>query len=556
MSTILPDVNFNVLDGGLDLAPNLSGGVAGVIGQSSIGDVLPHVVTSAGQIAALFGTGALARVLRDALEAGAQALVACRVSSIGGVPGAAAAPVRTRSAIGIGGFTPGETNTSPVPIIMSANCNLPGLLEFKVTTGGSASEGEVSWRFAGGAWHAPMPMGDAVFDFAGGSSVVVMFVDGTYVIDDTWSVLAVEGGTGTLTASGAPAADAVIDVEILTGGGRNGGTYRLTVDGVVVTAAATIPVNGQVVVQGLCTLLFTEGEAEPHFVDGDIWRVVCSGPVTGVEEIAAAALKIRAAGLPVECIYVAGATSPSTWAALDVLAETEFKAKGRFMFFMAEAADVADGQSEAAWVLARVAEPVIAGSLHRVAVCAGYVGEGEERRSSGGRVLGHVMGLAKVSFSPGRVRSGSIGGVTVFGPTDEGIIAQLDIAGFITLRRWEGLSGAYVTNGRMLVDETSDFRWLEYRRVMDRACRDARLAGLSSAHDEGDVTGLKALESDMQVPLDRLVGARLCAGATVVVPIDQDVVGTSTVAASVSIQPIPAMRWINVDIGFTRGDAA
>lgn len=559
MSNILPGINFKVRDGGLGLAPNLVGGVAGVIGMSSQGGDRAHVVTSVGQIAGLFGTGPLARALRDALEAGAMALVACRVPTLSVVPGSVGEAIRTAVGSALGNVTPGEGNTSA---IVSAEAVIevpaPGTFGLKCVTGGNVGTAQFAWRTNDGTWSAPFTPGASYRLQAANLDLTLGFGSGGFVQDDTWSAAMYLGGSGTVVGSEAiePSVGGMVRIDVLGTGGRNTGRINIFVNDVPIYFNVTIPSNGQYEVPGVCHLSFNEGVGAPHFIAGDSWGLEVVAPGAGVEDIVSASLKIRAAGLPVECILVAGATGPSTWAALDVLADTEFKAKGRFMFFLTEAADVADGDTTPDWVADRVAEPAVAGSLVRVAVCAGYVDEGADRRSIGGRVLGHIMGLAKVSFSPGRVRSGSIGGVTTFGPTDEGFIAQLDTAGFITLRKWEGLSGAYITNGRMLVDETSDFRWLEYRRVMDRACRLARLAGLRSAHDEGDVSGLKALESDMQGPLDGMVGARLCAAAKVTVPVNQDVVSTSTVAASVGIQPIPAMRWINVDIGFTRGETA
>lgn len=558
MST-LPGIDMNVFDGGLALAPNVIGGIAGVIGQATLGDDAIHLITSVSQIATLYGTGPLPRALRDALESGAKMLVACRISSLDETEAIIEDPERTATGLGIGPVVAGEGNTSPACAVAPTTPSLPGAgsIEVKITTAGVLGVGAFSFRVNGGAWSEPAPLAAVVPCSFGEYGFVLTFAAGAYILADTWSAPIVAGGSGAIVATGTPLADAVVVVEITTTGGRNEGRFKVSVNGAPVLSAMTIPANGQIDLPGLCVLTFNEGAgAPPHFVDGDTWSVVCTAAAVGVVHIGDAALKIRAAGLPVECIHVVGATSPSTWAAMDVLAETEFAAKGRFMHFLCEATDVAPGDTESDWAADRVGEPVVAGSLKRVTVCAGYVDAAPDRRSIGGRYLGHLMGLKKLSYSPGRVKSGSIAGVTEFGPVDEGIIAQLDAAGFTTFRRWDGLSGAYVTNGRMLVDETSDFRWVEYRRVMDSACRVVRLAGLRSAHDEGDAAGLTALEADMQVPLDRMIAARLCAGAQTVVPEGQDVVGTGTVAASVSVQPMPAMRWITVDIGFSRGETA
>jgi len=119
----------------------------------------------------------------------------------------------------------------------------------------------------------------------------------------------------------------------------------------------------------------------------------------------------------------------------------------------------------------------------------------------------------------------------------------------VTFRKFEGLAGVYVTNGRMKANATSDFRYVEWRRVMDKACREVRVAGLKSMHREATDTGVEALRSDLQQVLDVMRGNAEIVSGRIVIPEGQDFIGTSTIRVKVAIVPVGTFRQIEVTIG-------
>ncbi|MFZ5591414.1 MAG: DUF2586 family protein, partial [Bacillota bacterium] len=129
-------------------------------------------------------------------------------------------------------------------------------------------------------------------------------------------------------------------------------------------------------------------------------------------------------------------------------------------------------------------------------------------------------------------------------------ILALDQARYVTFRQYIGEAGFYVTNGRMMAPETSDFRYVELRRAMDKACSQVRTAALRHEHGEATEAGIEALEGDLTAPLDIMIGAGEIADGRVIIPKDQDVIATSTLQTKVRIVPVPIMRWIEVEIGF------
>jgi len=137
---------------------------------------------------------------------------------------------------------------------------------------------------------------------------------------------------------------------------------------------------------------------------------------------------------------------------------------------------------------------------------------------------------------------------------NDGHILALDEAGFITFRQYIGLSGIYITNGRIAAESISDYRYVELRRVMDTACNLVRMAALRFEHAEIDPTNLEksltALEAGLTAPLNIMAGAGQIAQGRVIIPRDQDVLATSTVRTKIRIVPMAIMRWIELEIGY------
>jgi hypothetical protein len=131
----------------------------------------------------------------------------------------------------------------------------------------------------------------------------------------------------------------------------------------------------------------------------------------------------------------------------------------------------------------------------------------------------------------------------------EAHIQALDAARYVTFRRYVGLRGIYVTNGRMMAEDISDFRYIELVRVINRACRLVRTALLAYVHGEAYESGLKYLLAKAQQPLKQMARDREIVDFRVDIPREQDITSTSEVEVEVSIVPIPIMRWIKIGLG-------
>lgn len=142
---------------------------------------------------------------------------------------------------------------------------------------------------------------------------------------------------------------------------------------------------------------------------------------------------------------------------------------------------------------------------------------------------------------------------------DESIDPGLDDIRMLTLRTHEGYEGVFVNNPRLISPTGSDFLWIQYRRVMDIACRVVRTKlqlRLSKEIKLDKVTGfiLEAdaleIESGINVALrDALVSPGFVSAANFVLSRTDNVLSTLTLNGQARVIPLGYPKFINVDIG-------
>lgn len=404
------------------------------------------------------------------------------------------------------------------------------------------------------------PLVNALMDsFAAGSRLIYAVRAQGDVAGTISAVTAAKTGTGNMTVSGSPLDAYDVIVEIVDPGQRNVATFKYSLDGGDTwSQKVTVPANGSYAVPGTgLALAFTEDATNPpnSFKSGDRYTFTTTAPSASVSSINAAVGVLLNSGLDYEFIHVVGPSDASVWAALDSHAATA-EQNYRYIHFLAEARGPSTGETVDQWVNALV---TAAGgfSSKRVSVCAGRAEISDlltgrlVDRNAAGLYAGRLCALG-VHQSPGRVDVGALPSVVRLNPAglNDGHIKSLDDARYITVRRYVGLAGHYITNGRIMAEATSDFRYVEARRTMDKACQLVRTAALRFEHAEATAEGLDALEAQLTAPLEYMIGAGEIAAGQVLIPRDQNIVGTSTLRARVRIQPVGIMRWIEIALGF------
>ncbi len=402
------------------------------------------------------------------------------------------------------------------------------------------------------------PLANALGDsFQAGSKVVYAVRANGDIAGTIGTITSTKTGTGNMTAAGSPLDAYQVQVKIADPGGLNAASFRYSLDGgdtwsgkLTVQASYAIPDTG-------ITLNFTEDAVNPEnsFKAGDLYQFNTTAPEASVSSVQAAVQALLDSAYEFEFIHVVGESDAAMWTALSSLASMA-ESKFRYIHFLAEAAGPAATDTVDTWVNARVTEAQNFAST-RVAVCAArgevidlLTGRQVERNLAG--IYAGWVSSCKIQKSPGEVALGAVPGIVRLLPDglNDAHILALDEARYVTFRQYIGMAGFYVTNGRMMAPEVSDFRYVELRRVMDKACTQVRMAALRHEHSEATPAGIDALEGDLTAPLDIMTGAGEIMAGRVVIPRDQDVIATSTLRVKVRIVPVPIMRWIEVETGF------
>lgn len=375
-------------------------------------------------------------------------------------------------------------------------------------------------------------------------------------------------GTGTMTVAGASYDTYQVKVEVTANGtniAAGTGRFKYSLDnGDSYSGELAIPTGGSYAIPNTnLTITFVNGGSGTSFIDGDVHAFDTTAPIFSTSDLAAAFDALRALGteefgwIHVVGQAAAGSGSASIAATIDTKMTAEANAF-RYAFCVMEAADDTDGNLQSAFA-SFVSD--------RTVVCAGFV----ELASSGVIAKRHcawpiVARVANQSIQRDLARTrpdregGSLPGVVSI-YRDERTTEALDAARFTTLRTYAGQPGFFITNGRTMAATGSDFAYLQYRRLMDRACTinyDTMFPHLNDDELRVDAeTGYineidaRALESQVNQALkSQLTSKNYVSDTFVRIRRDNNILSTQTLLESVRIVPKGYSKFIEAEIGF------
>jgi hypothetical protein len=321
------------------------------------------------------------------------------------------------------------------------------------------------------------------------------------------------------------------------------------------------------------TFNFTAASA----VEDDTYTATTTAPLWAAADVATAIDALLADRREVGLGYVTGACSKSQ--ADTILASvTQFLTRQKFLGFIVETRDIADGETTSQWKAAISADyatfttdymGVAAGACLNASAISGI----KFRRNIGqlaivragrrtiGRDIGAVADGALCPNYSGTNQTGPLAGVpidTVY--YDEAGDPGLDANRFITVTSFTGQTGYYITNPNLMCGPTSDFTLLQYRRVMDEGCRatrnyftrllstDVRLNRRTGFILERDAA---AIESGNDTALAvAIVNNGQASSAETVVARDDNISSTKTLTVTVNIVPLAYIKTVSVSMSF------
>jgi len=543
------DVFEYLIDGTSGLAPGGVEGACIVAGVCSLGEVgQGYLLGKSSDLEALLGVGPLTDRLRDIFATGGQNPIVIAVP-VAGLDGGYITPVE-------------HTGTGPEASVSGTPAGNADAV-VKIITGGALGTATYKLSEDGGETWGSEDTTPANGQIAIGSTGVTLTLgSGDQVADDEYATTirtpigpVTKVGTGPdITVAGTVKAAADVQLMIVSGGGRNDGTYQLTVDGGDNWGPVrTIPVDGEIAV-GSTGVTITVPET-PDMVTGDTYSFELMPPVPSISAVMTA-LEQPLSLYDVEFVYVVGPSDSVDWATMGAKTDELWNAH-RPTFFIAETRLPYDNENLNEWTAAMIAEQQ--DYAHRfVSVCCAF---GEVSDSTGKRVTRNWGGLmaGKILSIPvmratGRVRDAGISQGTLPDDFTDAMQQQLEANRYATARHYAGLRSAYWGDARTMADVTSDYQYIEVLRTVFKAMRKARIAALKSMYDEagdpmleGGAAGLNYLKANIENAINTLKAAvpPELADYIVTIPSGQDIVNNG-VAVEMDLIGIPIIRKISL----------
>lgn len=378
--------------------------------------------------------------------------------------------------------------------------------------------------------------------------------------------VATQTGTATLGTPAGAAYDAYSMIITIIDAGATlvaaTATFKYSLDGGrTYSGTIAMPSSGVYAVPNTnltLTWSYTSGTA---FVAGDSWTVAVTGPASTLNEVMTAmdaliadtqeVFNYHVLGIPAD-LTAAAALFAALEAKLIAAASTYFK----YGYGTMELPVGTDAANKAGMLSsAGVRTEVAAGYLNLTSAVNG---------SAYTRPAGWVSTARAAAVPPsedlGRVATGPVAGIVAL-TRDEYKTPLLDAAGMTTLRTIVGLSGFFVTTGRLKVTVGSDFSLIQYRRVMDIASRTIRLGQLRYLNDSivvdkttGHITDGAA--NQINAYLEQRLRAALTSpgyASDVSVEVDKttNILSTQTLVVRYRVVPLGYAKTINGEVGFS-----
>lgn len=371
--------------------------------------------------------------------------------------------------------------------------------------------------------------------------------------------------------SGNPLDSYEVRVKIVVGGARGTATFKISFDGgdtwseEFLTAASVATWATET---GL-TITFTNTSP---YVAGDVYSWTSTGPTYDSTDLNTALDAVHASPYYLEGVWIAGtvggvddATKVTNWVALATAVGaklTAWETGFRYCYGGLMVPVVADSA---------LAVSGVSNFVHaRVVGCAGDVEMQSQanKRQIRRNCMHHVAaraGKVDLQRSLAAVRDGTLPGIVSL-YRDERVTPALESLRFTVLRTFDSAApGFFVAQALTFAAPGSDYKTLERRRVIDRACTITRAAFLPYLEEDIEVNANGTIEEKAAVAIETVVHAYLAAdlvkngrASAVEVQINrtQNLQTTETLKVKVRVRPKGKARWIEVEIGFSNPNLA
>jgi len=407
------------------------------------------------------------------------------------------------------------------------------------------------------------PLADACMDSVSAGAGQIYCIPVAASTDGTVGEVTKTGdGLETMSVSGKPYSNYSVEVLFQVGGGFNEAAFKYSIDGgYSYSDEVTVPVDGNYDFPdtGL-KLTFTENATKADsYKAGDKLTFKTTAPQMTNQDVLTAVEKMRSMTQNFEGVHIVGPSSKALWAAMEVEAAKFATTYQMPLWFLFEFRDINEGETLADYATALLDERKGLTSFYIQVASARALFtmmDGRAANVNGASIIAGLYSRASVQESIGKVREYPISGVLKLLPEGiEDYIKDLDAAGYITFRQYQGIEGYYVTSARTMAPDTSDYKYAERVRVANkliRVCRTEALMLLKDDIDMNDPNGsFMSMAAFIQSPADQMVKQKEISSVTVTVPEGQDVLATEQLTFVIRFVPIGQARAITLDVGMT-----
>lgn len=411
------------------------------------------------------------------------------------------------------------------------------------------------------------PLADSVMDSVENGANRIYCIPVKATTEGTISeVKKTSSGSGSCTVEGKPNNAYSVIVEFTGKGGFNTALFTYSIDGGFSKSdEVTLPMTGEFEITGTgVTLKFTQDASTPEesFQIGDAFSFSTTAPQMTNADALEAIGKLKQFDELFEFVHVVGESTPAMWAAVsEAQAELE-ELNHKPLLFIMEAGNIEKDEEVSDYALRLEAEKkklknkniavVAARSLYvkmdgttveinNAGIVCGLIAKTSVQQSIGRTAKAAGMGISKDKML--ELRPAGIKEYTEL----------LDQAKYITFREYDGLEDFYVTNARIMSPDSSDFRYVEDVRVINKIVREVRKAGLPLLQEDIDIKDIQGeLERRakyMEAPLDDMVRNKEISAAQITVPEGQDIIRDERMDVVVRYVSRGYIRTIHVDIG-------
>lgn len=409
------------------------------------------------------------------------------------------------------------------------------------------------------------PLADSVMDSCENGAGKIICIPVSATTNGTCNVTDSKS-EGSCTLSGTPYNAFQVRVELTGKGGLNAAAFRYTIDGGYSWSEdLTVPLSGEYEIEDTGLKLVFALEDGKEFAVGDSFLWSTTAPSMTNQDVLKALDKLKYLSTDAEFVHIVGEAQADLWAAVSTVQRELAEKHHKVLFFVLEAYAPDKDEALDAYVsrLENDRRKVQNYDIQVVTARGLYTGmNGLTRETNLAGIVAGFYAKTKVYKSIGETAAISVSDskLTLRPEGIEEYIGDLDALGYLTFRQYDGLSGCYVTNARMMGPEGSDYRYAENVRVKNKIIRKTRIEALKQLQsdvDMADIDGdLAAKALFIQAPLEDMVTAGEISSVQVTVPEGQDILTTETLELVIRYVPRGTIREIVIDLGVNNPNVA